>query len=421
MQNLEEYSELITLPSGELKPFMSEIDDCISDMDYFIKTLSSLKDKAIRPDEISSIITHCATKWLPELALDHQLEPIIATTTPKNDAVSLTKKRLFIETLIGILPPEKEYYINNIIPCNFLLRLLRVANTGRAGPVYVSELEERVSLQLDRASLKELRFLFDFGLVLRLVRGFVSAVGVAAGSGGGGGGAACGKVAVLVDSYLAEAASDDGSCVVAVSEFVELATAIPGHARLMDDGLYRAVDMYLKAHPEVSKQDRKTLCSLIDTNKLSQEASLHAARNERVPVRAAFQILLSEQTKLKSHIIEWSGSLTWGPHSPARCPSKREPGPQWIEIKRLKEDVVRMQSRCMAMEMEIEKMKEEKKTTTKRGSSSYSMSWKKNLIGIINIPGFSKDIVEEESEAAGLKINVRGKSRTTTYRRKSLS
>ncbi|KAL7152505.1 hypothetical protein ABFS83_04G102200 [Erythranthe nasuta] len=413
MQNLEEYSELITLPSGELKPFISEIDDCISDMDYFIKTLSSLKDKAIRPDQVSSIITHYATKWLPELALDQQLQPV-ATTTTKNDAVSLTKKRLFIETLVGILPPEKEYYVNNIIPCNFLLRLLRVTNMGRAGPVYVSELEKRVSLQLDRASLKELRLLFDFGLVLRLVRGFVSAGGVAAGSGG----AAGGKVAVLVDSYLAEAASHEGSCVVAVSEFVDLATAIPGHARLMDDGLYRAVDMYLKAHPEVSKQDRKTLCNLIDTNKLSQEVSLHAAQNERIPVRAAFQILLSEQTKLKSRIIEWSGSLGWGPHSPARYSSNREPGPQWIEIKRLKEDVVRMQSRCMAMEMQIEKMKEEK-TTTKRGSSSsssYSMRWKKNLIGIINIPGFGKDIVEEESEAADLKINVRGRSR-----RKSLS
>ncbi|EYU24675.1 hypothetical protein MIMGU_mgv1a020826mg [Erythranthe guttata] len=385
---------------------MSEIDDCISDMDYFIKTLSSLKDKAIRPDQISSIITHCATKWLPELALDQQLEPV-ATTTPKHDAVSLTKKRLFIETLIGILPPEKEYYINNIIPCNFLLRLLRVANTSRAGPVYVSELEKRVSLQLDRTSLKELRLLFDFGLVLRLVRGFVSAGGDAAG----------GKVAVLVDSYLAEAASDDGSCVVAVSAFVELATAIPGHARLMDDGLYRAVDMYLKAHPEVSKQDRKTLCNLIDTNKLSQEASLHASRNERVPVRAAFQILLSEQTKLKSHFIEWSGSMSWGPHSPARYSSNRETGPSWIEIERLKEDVVSIQSRCMAMEMQIEKMKEEKKT--KKRGLSYLMSWKKNLVGVNN-PGFNKDIIIEDQEIeAGSRINVRG--RTHTYRRKSLS
>jgi hypothetical protein len=49
----------------------------------------------------------------------------------------------------------------------------------------------------------------------------------------------------------------------------------------------------------VSKQERKSLCRLIDSKKLTPEASLHAAQNERLPaVRSVIQVLFSEQTKL---------------------------------------------------------------------------------------------------------------------------
>lgn len=124
--------------------------------------------------------------------------------------------------------------------------------------------------------------------------------------------------------------------------------------------------MIEQAHPGVSKQERKRLCTLIDSRKLSAEASLHAAQNERLPVRAVIQILLSEQTKLIK-TIDWSGSLSGtrspgiGLDGPARCLSKREMNTQQTEIRRLKEDVLRLQSQCMNMEMQIERLLEKKK------------------------------------------------------------
>jgi hypothetical protein len=51
------------------------------------------------------------------------------------------------------------------------------------------------------------------------------------------------KVAKLVDSYLAEAAVDSN---LNLAEFVALAGALPSHSRATDDGLYRAIDTYLK-------------------------------------------------------------------------------------------------------------------------------------------------------------------------------
>ncbi|KAK4410583.1 Root phototropism protein 3 [Sesamum angolense] len=388
-----------------------------SDMDYFINTLSDIKVKEAKPDLIASTITHYASKWLPELAEDEG-DRAVARYEDSQESVtaSWTKKRFFVQALVGILPPEKDS-----IPCNFLLRLLRVANMVHVGPSYRAELEKRVSWQLDQASLKELMIpsfshtstaLLDFELVLRLVKRFASMEDVARS------GAAVMKVAKLVDSYLAEAAVDSH---LSLSDFVDLASALPSHARSSDDGLYRAIDTYLKAHPSLSKQERKTLCSLIDSRKLSQEASLHAAQNERLPVRAVIQVLLSEQTKLIKH-VDWSGSLS-GARSPAgvglevpgRCFSKRETSTvQQMEIKRLKEDVLRLQSQCMAMERQIEKLVERK-----RSGGSY-FSWKKlgfkaNRVG---------EVGGENEVGLGLKSPLEIKTRLLrgrNPRRKSMS
>ncbi|KZV48018.1 hypothetical protein F511_21138 [Dorcoceras hygrometricum] len=355
--------ESITL-SSKLSPLMAaEIffdDACILDMDYFVKTLSSIQGKGVRPDLVSSIITHYASKWLPDMAADESERTIASfEDSPESITASWMKKRFFIETLVGILPQEKDS-----IPCNFLLRLLRVANMVNVDTGCLMELEKRISWQLDQASLKELMIpcfshtsatLLDVELVRRLVTNFLGSDEVSKT------GTSLLKVAKLVDSYLAEAAVDSQ---LMLSEFVALAGLLPSHARSTDDGLYRAIDTYLKAHPEVPKQDRKRLCSLIDSRKLSSEASLHASQNERLPVRAVIQVLLSEQSKVTKH-IEWSGSLSGarspgilGLELPARCLSKREMNVQQMEIKRLREDVLRLQSQCMAMEGQMEKMLE---------------------------------------------------------------
>ncbi|CAA3001155.1 Hypothetical predicted protein [Olea europaea subsp. europaea] len=379
-------------------------DDCILDMDHFVKRLSSIKEKGVRPDLIGSIITHYASKWLPELS-DSQILIAIAKESPKSVTTSWMKKRFFVETLVGILPPEKES-----IPCNFLLRLLRIASMVRVEPAYCAELEKRVSWQLDQASLRELMIpsfshtcmtLLDVELVLRLVRGFMN-LDEAVRSG-----AALIKVVKLVDCYLAEAAIDSN---VTLSEFVTLASTLPGHARTMDDGLYRAIDTYLKAHPEVSKQERNMLCKLIDSTKLSPEASLHAAQNERLPIRTVVQVLFSEQNKLNKRILDYSGycsgmlSPNTALDAPAKCPSKHEINLQKREIKRLKEDVLRLQSHCMTLEGHIEKLMEKNKRF---------FIWKK-----IGIPTFGGNKIEEIEKEGELGIV---KTKTPKKWRKSLS
>lgn len=87
-----------------------------------------------------------------------------------------------------------------------------------------------------------------------------------------------------------------------------------------------------------------------------------------------------------------------------------------MEMKKLKEDVLRLQSRCMAMERQIEKLSEKK-----RGSY---FSWKK--LGISAFKANRIAEMEEESEAGiGLKSPREAKPKVvrgrTPSRRKSLS
>ncbi|EOY26598.1 NPH3 domain - like 8 [Theobroma cacao] len=354
--------ESITFPTQSAPDCWFD-DACILDMDYFVKTISGIKAKGVRPDLIGSIIAHYASKWLPDLSSNNTEKGLtnFEESSPESVTASWMKKRFFVETLVGILPPERDS-----VPCNFLLRLLRTANMVGVEPSYRAELEKRISWQLDQASLKELMIpsfshtcgtLLDVELVIRLVKRFASL------DEGARSGAALVKAAKLVDCYLAEAALDTN---LSLDEFIALGGALPSHARAMDDGLYRAIDTYLKAHPGVPKQDRKVLCRLIDSRKLSPEASLHAAQNERLPVRAVIQVLFSEQTKLSRH-IDWSGSFSGtrspnpGLEAPARCLSKREMNAQQMEIKKLKEDLLKVQSQCIAMQMQMEKMLDKKK------------------------------------------------------------
>ncbi|KAD1657702.1 hypothetical protein E3N88_42488 [Mikania micrantha] len=285
----------------------------ISDIDHFIKTLSGIKAKGVQPDLIGSIITHYACKWIPELSdqpaspthTDDQLPPESATA-------SWLKKRFFIETIVSVLPPEKD-----AVPCGFLLRLLKTANMVGAGSNYRDEVEKRVAWRLDQATMKEVMIpcfshvkgtLLDVELMVRLVKRFVeiNLEGLRSGAG-------LFKVAKLVDAYLAEAAVDSE---LALPEFMELAGAVPAQARSTDDGLYRAIDTYLKLH---------------------------------------------------SH-INWSRPIS-NPKSPnlgldltARCNSSRDIITlQQMEIKQLKEHVNKLDRQCHLMQSQIDKLLEKKK------------------------------------------------------------
>jgi hypothetical protein len=103
-----------------------------------------------------------------------------------------------------------------------------------------------------------------------------------------------------------------------------------------------------QAHPNTSKEEKKSLCRLIDARKLTAEAAAHAVQNDHLPVRSVMQVIFSEHGKL-NRLTELSASFSSqrNPNPalelPGRCPSKREVLAQHQDVRRLREDVNRLQ------------------------------------------------------------------------------
>jgi hypothetical protein len=55
--------------------------------------------------------------------------------------------------------------------------------------------------------------------------------------------------------------------------------------------------LFNQEHPEISKADKKKICSLIDAKKISIDASMHATQNDRLPLRLVVQVLFFQQLR----------------------------------------------------------------------------------------------------------------------------
>ncbi|KAK1409607.1 hypothetical protein QVD17_36134 [Tagetes erecta] len=231
-------------------------------------------------------------------------------------------QKILLEEIVDLLPSQKQ-----VVPTKLLLRLLRTSMILHCSPLCIGNLEKRIGLQLDQASIEDILIpnmgyssdtLYEIDCVQRILDHFVAAhqdqdeSEVTDSSYNGendddddGWIKNCHSltpmtmVANLVDNYLAEVASDVN---LKLEKFQSLAAAVPDYARPMDDGMYRAIDIYLKAHQWLSDSDRELICRLMDCQKLSLEASTHAAQNERLPLRFIVQVLFFEQLRLRTSV-----------------------------------------------------------------------------------------------------------------------
>ncbi|RLM74157.1 BTB/POZ domain-containing protein [Panicum miliaceum] len=227
-------------------------------------------------------------------------------------------QRALLEEVVALLPAEK-----GVAPTRFLLGLLRTATVLHASAACRDALERRAGNQLEEAMLEDLLIpntgysaetLYDVDSAQRMLEQFMmtSTSAFAASPEITDEGQLVdapsaelmlvSTVAKLVDGYLAEVGTDNN---LKLSKFQTIAALVPDYARAIDDGLYRAIDIYLKAHPWLTDSEREQLCRLMNCQKLSLEACTHAAQNERLPLRVVVQVLFFEQLRLRTTVAGW--------------------------------------------------------------------------------------------------------------------
>ncbi|KAI3747856.1 hypothetical protein L6452_10551 [Arctium lappa] len=205
------------------------------------------------------------------------------------------KIRSLIETIEFLLPNER-----NGVSCDLMIQLLQESVRLGCGETRKNELVKQIGEQLQNASVADLVDL-DVDLVQELVKIFMMQDQIADDGDEHDflevkfvDDAAKAKVARLVDCYLAEIAKNPD---LPLSKFADLADTVSTLSRRSHDGIYRAIDMFLKEHPGISKIERKRVCRLMDCRKLSADACMHAIQNERLPLRIVVQILFFEQIR----------------------------------------------------------------------------------------------------------------------------
>ncbi|XP_048567554.1 BTB/POZ domain-containing protein At3g19850-like [Triticum urartu] len=195
--------------------------------------------------------------------------------------------------------------------CRGLFWVLRIVSAVGLSKECRRKMEALVGQMLDQATLDDLLVsgdgsgVYDVGLVTRLVRVFVSSVGEEE--------AGCSsekmrKVGRLMDKYLAEISPDHG---LRVSRFLAVAESLPDSARDCYDGVYRAVDIYLESHAELTIEECATLCRCLNYKKLTLEACKDLTRNRRIPTGVSVQALSLQLQPNALRLLSSSSISRW--------------------------------------------------------------------------------------------------------------
>ncbi|CAF1699642.1 hypothetical protein YC2023_035841 [Brassica napus] len=278
---------------------------CILNINFLADVLASMKQKGLKPSSLASAIITYTERSLRDLVRDHSGRGVKFSDPENNDSEERTQQRHLVESIVSLLPSDK-----GLFPINFLCSLLRCAvflNTSLASK---NEVEKRISAVLEHVTVDDLlvpSFTYDGERLLDLdsVRRIISAFVEKEKSKKGLCSVSLQRVAKTVDSYLAEIAT----CLeLTVSKFNAIANLVPKSARKSEDDLYRAVDIFLKAHPSLGEIEREKVCSLMDPLKLSCDPRLHASQNKRLPVNIVLHALYYDQLKLRSEVEDKEGT-----------------------------------------------------------------------------------------------------------------
>lgn len=214
----------------------------------FKRLITAIESRGMKPENIAMAVMYYTRKHIPLMNRDEE-----QATSP-----SEAEQKTTLEEIVELLPSKK-----GVNPTKFLLRLLQTAMVLHASQSSREDLETRIGNQLDQAALVDLLIpnmgysetLYDVECVLRMIEQFVSSTeqagivpspSITEGDLGKDGDdllTPTTLVATLVDGYLAEVAPDVN---LKLTEFEAIAAAIPDYARPLDDGVYHAIDVYLK-------------------------------------------------------------------------------------------------------------------------------------------------------------------------------
>lgn len=241
-------------------------------IEFFQRVLIAMMARGFKQYALGPILTLYAQKSLGGLDISGKGRKQI-------EARIEHEKRAVLETIVSLLPREK-----NALSVSFLSLLLRAAIYLETTVSCRVDLERRMSLQLGQAVLDDVLFpsysltggtFFDVETVKHIMMNFLeyemvgNRLGINDEENVFPSASDMEKVGKLMQDYLAEIASDSN---LSVSEFISVAEVVPEQLRITEDMMYKAIDMYLKAHPALSDVERKKSLQCYELSKANSRS-----------------------------------------------------------------------------------------------------------------------------------------------------
>lgn len=273
----------------------------------FKKFIETINIRGLRSLNLAGALMFYAKKHLPGLdRWQNRQRGRRIGSLPIDSAAA--HQKILIEGIVELLPENKGKSY-----CRFLLGLLRLAIILDVDWSCKESLERKIGMQLELVTLDGLLIpnfsgsdnLYDMDCVEHIIRHFLSfqlqkispfsassSYPVIPQSS-----SILNKATKLIDDYLAEVAPDVN---LKSQKMQSLLEVFPEYLRKLDDGIYRALDIYFKEHPQLREDEKEKLCQVINFGKLSTDACIHASKNDSLPLRAVLQVLFFEQQQLRS-------------------------------------------------------------------------------------------------------------------------
>ncbi|KAL6975622.1 hypothetical protein U1Q18_024415 [Sarracenia purpurea var. burkii] len=272
---------------------------------FFRRIIGSLRRQGMKEKYVGPIVVFYANKWL-----------LSKKTTQfwENDGDSKTKASVILEGVLDLLPMA-EKKASKAIPPGFYFSLLSRSLELGLGSERKSKLEDQISSVLHLAKVEDFLIIprngtgsvscsIDLVTMERIFSTYVSSNTTPSPSNS--------IVAEMWDMYLSYSSTD---AKIGPERFMELIQTVPVSSRENHDHLYRALNAFLQAHPNISQEEKGLVCKYLNCQKLSQEMCIEAVQNESMPLRLIVQALFVQQLNAHQVFKECSDSFRYAHHA----------------------------------------------------------------------------------------------------------
>ncbi|KAL1192611.1 BTB/POZ domain-containing protein [Cardamine amara subsp. amara] len=279
------------------KRYITRSVSCVRSNEWWFEDMSNLSSQTILKliKIIEAYNTNVKSLVLTRFILHYlktKLQTKSRTTTTELMRNKLEYSELADTAVKGVISAGKAAF-----SCRKLFWILRVLSSFSLSRESRISLETLIGEMLEQATLDDLLIsaggsresgFYNVDLVIRLLKVFVKNKEEESRE------KKMKIIGKLIDKYLREISPDQN---LKVSKFLSVAESLPDSARDWFDGVYRAIDIYLQSHPNLTPQDRTKICRCLNYKKLTMETCKHLARNLKIPPEIAVQALRSRCEK----------------------------------------------------------------------------------------------------------------------------